>query len=106
MKAHSIANKQASTYVARRSLFKGSNLFSEMRGNAYVVYSYGYHFPLIVHVGGKWYENSDRYSASTSRHLYLCKPTGLGMEKATTGELKALIDKALMPASEAQAVAP
>ena len=106
MKAHSIANKQASTYVARRSLFKGSNLFSEMCGNAYVVYSYGYHFPLIVHVGGKWYENSDKYSQSTSRHLYLSTPTGLGMKKATTGELKALINKALMPASEAQAVAP
>lgn len=36
MKAHSIANKQASNYVARRSLFKGSHLFSEMRGNAFV----------------------------------------------------------------------
>ena len=105
MKAHSIANKQARTYVARRSLFKGSNLFSEMRGNAYVVYSYGYHFPLLVYAGSTWYENSDKYSASTSRHLSLARPGG-HMEKRTTEELKALIDKALMPASEAQAVAP
>lgn len=34
----------------------------------YVVYSYGDHWPLFVCHDGVWYENSDRYSVTTSKH--------------------------------------
>jgi hypothetical protein len=34
----------------------------------YVVYSYGEHWPLFVYEDGKWYENADKYSRSTTKH--------------------------------------
>jgi hypothetical protein len=43
---------------------KGSHLFIE--GN--VLYSYGYHFPLIVRLFGGYLINIDSYSRTTSKH--------------------------------------
>jgi hypothetical protein len=44
-----IENKQASIYVTTKQRFVGSNTFSEcMENGKYVVYSYGYHFPLYT----------------------------------------------------------
>lgn len=103
MKVVRISNKQAGGYVAHRAIFQGSNLFSERRGNAYVVYSYGYHFPLFVHVGGVWYENMDKYSASTSRQQSQARPRGCSTERRSTEELKRLIDAALLPATSGTA---
>jgi hypothetical protein len=54
--------------VQDRREFVGSNLFAVYNNGKYVVYSYGDHFPLFVYHNGKWYENSDRYSVSTSKH--------------------------------------
>ena len=62
------ANFKARQYVQNRQTFTGNNTFGEHVGNAYVVYSYGYHWPLFVYVDGQWYENADRYSVSTSKH--------------------------------------
>lgn len=64
------ANNNCRQYVMSLTLFKGSNLFSEIRGRLYIVYSYGKHWPLFVHDGrtGIWYENNERFSRSTGRH--------------------------------------
>ena len=42
----------------------------------YVVYSYGYHFPMYVYdtATGKWYGNSDKYGVTTSKHQGKYRP--------------------------------
>lgn len=40
----------------------------------YAVYSYGEHWPLFVNHDGTWYENSDRYSVTTSKHRSATHP--------------------------------
>ena len=69
-----IANKNASNYIRNRLTFTGSNLFGKSIKNGYVVYSYGYHYPLFVYSwkAKKWYGNSDKYSISTSKHKSQC----------------------------------
>ena len=79
-----IANKDASQYVNKCEEFKGSNTFAEMnineyykeKANLYVVYSYGYHFPMYVfdYTTREWYANSDKYSPTTSKHQSQCRP--------------------------------
>ena len=88
-----INNRDAQEYVTRRQEFRGSNLWAEYQSTAYVVYSYGYHFPVCAFIRGKWYVNSDKYSSSTSAHQSACRPK---VEAATitnlnTGDLKAKI---------------
>ena len=71
-------NKNARKLVEKREIFKGSNTFSSIhtrtKGNIYAVYSYGYHFPMYVFKGGKWFENSDKYSVSTSKQQTQLRP--------------------------------
>ena len=42
---------------------KYSNIF--MDGNA--IFSYGYHYPLVVKIGNKWLVNTTKYSPTTGR---------------------------------------
>ena len=91
-----IANKNARDYVQNLELFKGSNLFSETRGEYYVVYSYGYHYPMLVHSKktGCWYRNKDRYSVSTSKQIGQCTPYDVAFIDASTEELKTMLNNA------------
>ena len=74
-----VANKNASQYVDELKVFEGSNTFAEHydKKNLYVVYSYGYHFPMYVYdyQAGIWVGNEDRYSMSTSKHQSQCRPS-------------------------------
>lgn len=70
-----IANRDARPYVQSLKPFQGNNLFAVIRQpdpdspeSWYVVYSYGYHWPLFVHTHGVWYENADKYGPTTSKH--------------------------------------
>jgi len=63
-----VSNCKARKEVQSKLPFKGNNTFAEQRGDAYVVFSYGRHWPLFVYVDGTWYENQERYSVSTSKH--------------------------------------
>jgi len=67
-----VANADARRYVQNHEEFIGSNTYAEWRGpvmrRRYVVYSYGEHWPLFVYEDGKWYENADKYSPTTSKH--------------------------------------
>lgn len=89
-----IANKNARHYVQNLELFKGSNLFSETRGEYYVVYSYSYHYPMLVHSKrtGCWYRNKDRYSVSTSKQMGQCTPYDVAFIDASTKELKDMLN--------------
>jgi hypothetical protein len=85
-----IANKDARQYVKARKVFHGSNIFAEIRSNGiYVVWSYGYHWPLFVHTQGMWFENSEKYSQTTSVHRSKCHPhcDTVGLSKANMQKL-------------------
>lgn len=88
MSAKYIANGKAREYVRKLEVFKGSNIWSEWYEQGvgadivkrYVVYSYRYNFPLFVYepLSDTWYENSTKYSRTTSKHktqLHPCVPT-------------------------------
>lgn len=91
-----IANKDAQAYVDRAEPFQGSNLFGEYEDSdegsntPYVVYSYGYHFPMFIYLGNSWYENSDKYSVSTSKQQSQTRPT-METVKLNTKDMKKLL---------------
>ncbi len=97
MTVKSVSNKDCRALVQRRKLFKGSNLFSEEHGDLYVVYSYGPHHPLFVHDGMGWYHNTDKYSASTTRHKSQADPRLPSLPK-TTEELREMVEAAQVAA--------
>lgn len=86
------SNKNALHLVQARKPFKGSNTFAEWHGCLYVVYSYGYHFPMFAFdsISKKWYGNGKKYSPSTSRHYSQLSPHA-ELTKVSTEELQALI---------------
>lgn len=61
----------------------------------YVVYSYGEHWPLFVYHNGVWYENSERYSVTTSKHRSVSHPH-CETVPASCDTLKKFIDYGLM----------
>ena len=72
------ANYQAGDYTKAQLPFQGSNLqgyWTKDRNGVkyYVVKSYGW-YPLYIYKEGKWYENFDRYSNSTSKQMYKSQP--------------------------------
>jgi hypothetical protein len=98
-----IANKNAQDCVRLLVPFQGSNLFGEYIHdkkeaerfgwhNPYVVYSYGYHFPMFIFINGHWYENSDKYSVSTSKQQSQAHPT-METVKLNTEDMKRLLRK-------------
>ena len=85
-----ISNKNSSEYVYNQVEFKANNVFSEKCDNIYIVYSYGHHFPMYVNYCNKLYENSDKYSVSTSKQQTQARPVENTIKK-TTQELKNII---------------
>jgi hypothetical protein len=84
------SNKDARKLVNGLTEFKGSNTFAEIDAPTetrptwlYVVYSYGYHFPMYIAEWLKdedssratWYENIDKYSQSTTRQQSQLRPS-------------------------------
>jgi len=73
-----IANRSARSFVQQQLPFEGSNLFAtwfcvnpssgDPMDFGYVVYSYGKHWPLFIHINGVWFENEERHSVTTSKH--------------------------------------
>jgi hypothetical protein len=83
-------NKQSRKYVQSKTVFQASNIFAETHNGNYVVYSYGYHWPMFANINGQWYENSDRYSVSTSKQQGQAHPL-VDTIKVSVNELKSLI---------------
>ena len=72
------ANYQAGDYTKAQLPFQGSNLegrWTKDRNGVkyYVVKSYGW-YPVYIYKEGKWYENFDRYSNSTSKQMLRSRP--------------------------------
>lgn len=87
-------NSNARLFVQNRQEFTGSNTFGRWVNGNYVVYSYGLHFPLFVWCAfnAEWYQNSDKYSATTSKHKTQLHPWFFG-KSLNTNELQTLINK-------------
>lgn len=85
-----LSNRDAYKATTNKEDFKANNLFGEHttfmegpsykseracdRQSAYVVYSYGYHFPMYMEWCGVWYANQDRFSMTTSKHKGQARP--------------------------------
>lgn len=90
-----IANKNASSCVRRRQEFKGSNLFGTYLDDRYVVYSYGEHWPLFVHINGAWFENQDKYSRTTPKQKRQAHPDA-GTVKLSTEQMISVAQKGIV----------
>lgn len=77
-----VANAKCRPYVEQREPFKGSNIFGvyslmDADNEVYTVYSYDTHFPMFVYANDMWFENEDKYSRSTSKHMSQARPMGV-----------------------------
>ena len=91
------SNIKCSEYVNNKIEFKANNIFSEhiKKDKLYIVYSYGHHFPMYIKYKNTWYENSDKYSVTTSKHTSQARPNK-PTKLLNTSELKRLINKTSM----------
>ena len=87
-----ILNKTASNYVTDKVEFNGSNTFARWDNGLYIVYSFGYHFPMYIFDGFAWFENCDKYSPSTSKQQTQLRPDADKFEMLNTNELKQMIN--------------
>ena len=98
-----VANKDIGTHIDKLEIVEGSNIFTENSGklpdnpktddNHYIVYSYGWHFPMYIYCrqADLWYGNSDKYSVSTSKHQAQARPTRPIDSWLSTDEMKIMI---------------
>lgn len=107
------ANNSCRELVQNRTPFQGSNLFAEQRPGAdagsaggvatadrYIVYSYGYHWPLFICTHDAaltgstepiWFENEERASVSTSKQRSQAHPL-TGTVMLSCAAMKALAE--------------
>jgi hypothetical protein len=85
-----VANCRCRKLVEQKVPFQANNIFARVLrtydtpaypgqmglGVLYVVYSYGLHFPMFVfdYAADKWYENTDKYSSTTSKQTGQARP--------------------------------
>lgn len=90
---------------ANRDMYKFTNLhvpftnnnetaFGVSDGMLYVVYSYGYHFPMYVYDARirQWFGNSGKYSSTTTRHQSQSRPRNVDIDYVDTTMLKLIIN--------------
>lgn len=98
-------NNEALGFIKRCIDFQGNNIFSiteryttQVLTTRYVVYSWGYHWPLVIcefdREGNKvWYYNCEKFSQSTTRHLSKCLPPDVDAVPLETDAMKVVRDK-------------
>jgi hypothetical protein len=91
-----ISNNELAEHVTAHDVFRNSNetVYSVKRGDLYIVYSYGEHFPMYVYdfVACEWFGNKDRHSRTTSRHQTQARPDTDYITWFDTSEMKSLVD--------------
>ncbi len=80
------------TYVLRKEEFKGNNIFGRQFDKLYAVFSYRYDWPLLIHAAGLWFENQDRFSRSTTRHLSSARPYYIETRKLSVDAMNDLLN--------------
>ena len=88
------SNMRCSELVNKKIAFKANNIFSEhiKEDKLYIVYSYGLHFPMFIKWKNTWFENSDKYSVSTSKQQSQARPNAK-TKKINTKKMKEIIYK-------------
>tara|TARA_R100000808_G_scaffold23024_1_gene50580 strand:+ start:1365 stop:1658 length:294 start_codon:yes stop_codon:yes gene_type:complete len=88
------SNNKCNELVNNKIEFKANNIFSEhiKKDKLYIVYSYGFHFPIYIKYKNTWFENSDKYSVSTSKHQSQARPNAK-TKLLNTNQMKQLIYK-------------
>ena len=79
-------NREMGAHVAARREFRNSkaSCYALWKGDRYVVWSYGVHWPLFVWTDGMWFGNKDTSSVTTGNHRNRCDPGGVcWVDKAT-----------------------
>lgn len=88
------SNARAREFVETCTPFKGANTFGEwVNDKIFAVYSYGYHWPLFACIDGCWFENTEKYSQTTSKHKGQLRPIADFFTTCTTAKLKELIGR-------------
>ena len=66
-------------WIKAKEPFQVNTIFGENKGRLYVVYSYGYHFPMYVYDRDlcTWFYHNDTYSRTTSKHQNITRPEDL-----------------------------
>lgn len=77
--------------VSRGQPFTGNNIFAEQREYAYAVYSYRRYFPILVNIAGIWFENSTKYSMTTTKHLSAARPFHVNTRPLPVGAMNDLL---------------
>lgn len=70
-------NNQCQEQVRQKNEFQNNNdtLYGGWPSDSvYAVYSYGIHHPIFIWANGQWFENSDSYSCTTSKHHRQLRP--------------------------------
>lgn len=85
---------EMSYLVNTHETFEGNSVFAKFVGDGkYVVYSYGYHFPMYVWDCNDqvWVGNESKYSTTTSRHQSKCRPRG-DIKWVKTDEIRKFVE--------------
>jgi hypothetical protein len=89
--APKVSNSEARSKVDSRTPFRGSNVAGGFIGDVYLVESYGY-YPLFVYKDGVWYENMNKFSASTAKQMSQVRPNAETV-LSSLNELEAMYSK-------------
>ena len=88
------SNIKCCELVNKKITFKANNIFSEhiKKDKLYIVYSYGHHFPMYIKYKNTWFENSDKYSITTSKQQSQARPNSK-TKMLNTEKMKEIIYK-------------
>ena len=85
------SNRNSAQFAYKLLNFQANNLHGINEGRFYIVYSYNW-YPLFLYEysTGTWYENSTKYSVSTSKQKTQVRPTYNAIER-TYNEIKQML---------------
>ena len=68
---------QCREQVRQKNEFRNNNdtIFGRWRADVYVVCSYGWHFPMFIWANNQWFENSSKYSHTTTKQMGQVRPS-------------------------------
>lgn len=101
LKYKQVNNSDAGKHINKLENFETKNktMYGVKSEKQYVVYSYGYHFPMYVYdiESEVWLGNTTKSTPTTMRHLTLAKPSQGIHQWFSTEELKTIIVQGYTP---------
>lgn len=95
MSKNRVANKDMSGQVTYRNDFENNNqtAWGKHVDDLYVVYSYGFHFPMYIYdyKAEQWFGNEDKYSSTTSRHQSYARPRNVEITYLDTEMMRRIV---------------